>query len=72
MRKFDIGTHTLQAAFSQPSQEKCMGEVVRIGSEIIFDLSKLWKAKFFILRDVIFLVRLQGKFEIDHSWEWKG
>ena len=36
---------------------------------IIFHLSKRWKAKFFILCDVIFLVRLQGKFEIDHSWE---
>ena len=46
-----------------------MGEVVRIGSIIIFHLSKLLKAKFFILCDVIFLVRLQGKFEIDHSWE---
>ena len=42
-------------------------DVVRIGSIIIFHLSKLWKAKFFILCDVIFLVRLQGKFEIDHS-----
>ena len=41
-----------------------MYEVVRMGSIIIFDLSKLWKAKFFILCDVIFLVRLQGKFEI--------
>ena len=46
-----------------------MGEVVRIGSVIIFQLSKLCKAKFFILCDVIFLVRLQEKFEIDHSWE---
>ena len=27
--------------------------------------------KFFILCDVIFLVRLQEKFEFDHSWEWK-
>ena len=27
---------------------------------IIFHLSKLWKIKFFILRDVISLVRLQG------------
>ena len=27
------------------------------------------QAKFFILCEVIFLVRLQGKFEIDHSWE---
>ena len=25
-----------------------------------------------ILCDVIFLVRLQGKFDIDHIWEWKG
>ena len=39
---------------------------------IIFHLSKLWKAKFFILCGAIFLVRLRGKFEIDHSWEWKG
>ena len=46
-----------------------MGEVVRIGRIIIFHLSKLRKAKFFILCDVIFLVRLQGKLEIDHSWE---
>ena len=45
---------------------------VRIGSTIICHPSKLWKAKFFILCDVIFLVRLQGKFEIDHSWAWKG
>ena len=29
------------------------------------DESKLWKAKFFILRDVRFLMRLQKKFEID-------
>ena len=39
---------------------------------IIFHLSKWWKAKFFILCDVTFLVRLQWKFGIDHSWEWKG
>ena len=44
-----------------------MSEVVRIGSIIIFHLSKL--KKFSILCDVIFLVRLQGKFDIDHSWE---
>ena len=49
-----------------------MSEAMRIGSIIIFLLSKLWKAKFFILCDVIFLVRLQGNFEIDHSCEWKG
>ena len=28
--------------------------------------------KFFILCDVIFLVRPQEKFDIDHSWESKG
>ena len=27
---------------------------------------------FFILFDVIFLVRLRGEFEIDRSWELKG
>ena len=43
-----------------------MGEGVRIGSAIIFHLSK---DKFSLLCDVIFLVRLQGKLEIDHSWE---
>ena len=41
--------------------------IVKIGSIIIFHLSKLLKTKFFILCDVIFLVRLQGKFDIDHS-----
>ena len=43
---------------------------MRIGSAIIFHLSKVWKAKFFILGDVTLLVRLQEKFDIDHSWEW--
>ena len=49
-----------------------MSEVVRIGVIIIFHLSKLWKPKFSILCDVIFLERLQGKLEIDQSWDWKG
>ena len=56
---------------SQSFKEKCMSEVVRIGSVSIFYLSKIWKAELSILRDVIFLVRLQGKFDIDH-WELKG
>ena len=55
--------------FSQPFKEKYMSELVRIGGIIIFHLSKLRKAKFFVLRDVLFLVRLQGEFEIDHSCE---
>ena len=42
---------------------------VRIGSTIICHLSNLWEAKFFMLCDVIFLVRLQGKSEVDHCWE---
>ena len=52
--------------------KKCIIEVVRIGSIIIFRLSKLYKAiqaKFFILCDAIFLVRLKANFEIDQSWE---
>ena len=60
--------------FSQPFEEKCISEVVRIGtSVVIFHLSKLWKVKFFILWDVIFLVRFQGKIWLsDPTWEWKG
>ena len=46
--------------------------VVRIGSIIIFYLSKLSNATFSILCDVIFLMRLQRKFDTDHSYEWKG
>ena len=37
-------------------------DVLRIGSVIIFHLSKLWKATFFELCDAIFLVRLQGNY----------
>ena len=58
-----------KSALSQPFEDECKSDVVRIGTMIIFHLSKLWKAKFFILCDAIFLVRLQGKFEIDLSWE---
>ena len=39
---------------------------MRISSLIIFHLSKLWNVEFFVLFDVILLVRLQRKFEIDH------
>ena len=39
-----------------------MSEIVIIGSIIIFHLGNQWIAKFFILSDDIFLVRLQGKF----------
>ena len=45
---------------------------MRIGRKIICQLSNLWKPKFFILCGAIFLVRLQEKFDIDHSWECKG
>ena len=41
-------------------------------SIVIFHPSKLWKAKFSILCDVILLVRLHGKCNIDHFWKWKG
>ena len=59
-----------RSTFTQPFKEKCRSDVVRIGSIIMFHLSKLWKAKFFMLCDIIFLVGLQDKFEIDRSWEW--
>ena len=61
---------SLQSRFPQPLKEKWISEAVRIGTIIItFNLSKLWKAKFFILCGVILLVRLQEKFELDHSWQ---
>ena len=45
---------------------------MRIRSIIIFHLSKLWKVKFSLLCDVIFLVRLQEKFDVDHSYECRN
>ena len=60
-----------KSTFSQTFKKKCISEVVRIGGMVIFH-SKLWKAKFFILCDVIFMLRLQGKFDINGSWKWKG
>ena len=54
------------------SKSDCMSDVARICSIITFHLSKLWKVKLSILCDVIFLVRLQGNFDIDHSQGWKG
>ena len=33
---------------------------------------KLWETTFSLLCDVKCLVRLQGKFDIHHTWEWKG
>ena len=59
-----------KSTFSQPFKEKCMWGSEKIGSIINFHLSKLWKVKLSILCHVIFLVRPQGKFEFDHSWEW--
>ena len=60
-------TPSSKSTFSQPFKEKRIHDVVRIGSNITLHLRKLWKAKFFILCDVVFLARLQGKLEIDHS-----
>ena len=56
-----------KSTFSKPFKRKCISEVARIVSIIIFHLSKLWKAKFSKLCDVIFLLMLLGKFDIDHS-----
>ena len=60
-----------KSTFSQLSKEK-MHKVVRICIKIIFHLSKLWKAKFSLLCHVIFLVGLEGKFDIDHPSESKS
>ena len=47
-------------------KDQCISKVVRIGSIIIFySLSKLWKDRFSIQCDVLFLVWLQEKPEID-------
>ena len=52
--------------------EKCISDVVRIGNIML--LSFIWvgyeKPSSSYSCDVMFLVRLQGNFEIDHSWEW--
>ena len=42
------------------SKSDCMSDVARIGSIIIFHLSKLWKVKFSILCDAIFLSGCRG------------
>ena len=49
-------------ALNTPKFKKNKSEVVRIGSIIICHPNKLCKAKFFILCDGIFLLRLHGKF----------
>ena len=51
-----------KSKISKSLKEECISAIVRIGSIIIPHLSKLWKAMFSMLRDVIFLLRLQEKF----------
>ena len=70
--KLTLSLLSSKGTFSQPFKEKCVSEVARICSIIIFHLSKLLKVKFSLLCAVIFLVRLQEKFDSDHSQEWKG
>ena len=54
-------THSWAQKVPSPNllKRKCISGVARICIIIIFHLSKLWKAKFSILCDVIFLARLQ-------------
>ena len=62
--------HSIQSVSqSQLPQNYKWCTVIRIGNQLSSDHTKPWKAKFFALCDVMFLVRLQEKFEIDHSWE---
>ena len=67
---------TLPSSKSTSSQtlkgKMCTWCVVKIGCTSIFHLSKLWKSRApYCVMFSIFLVRLQGKFDIHHSWEWK-
>ena len=41
IQSFTLSPPSSKSTFSQPFKEKFMGEVVRIGSRIIFHLSKL-------------------------------
>ena len=62
---------TSNSTFSQPFKEKCLSEVMRIGS--IFHLSQLWKAEFFILYDVIyFWWGCRRNLKLVKSWRRKG
>ena len=55
-----------KSTFSQPFEEKCISEVVRIDSIIIFHLSKLWKARFFILCGCY----ISGELAAEEIWYW--
>ena len=61
----------LAIPLSQPFMEKSMSDAMRIWLYNCFssDDYKLQKAKLFMLCDVLLLVRLLDKFELDHSWE---
>ena len=53
-----------KGSFSKLLKEKCISEVVRIGSIIFFCLSKLWKAKFFILCDSLLRWGCRGSLKL--------
>ena len=58
--------------FSQPLKEKCISEVVRIGSISIFRLVLAMKSH--VLHTVLCNMsdEAAGEIKVDHSWEWKG
>ena len=65
-------SYILRVYANYTARENC-----RLGiRETIYHLIRFAQPKindqFFMLCDTTFLVRLQGKFEIDHTWEWKG
>ena len=55
-----------KSTFSQPFKDNCISELVRIGSIIIFCLSKLWEARFFILCDL----NISGEAATGEIWSW--
>ena len=64
LRSFQSQVQNYKYTFSQPFQDKCISEVARIGSIIIFNLSKLWKARFFIL-----MCNISGE-AAEQIWNW--
>ena len=64
---------TQMSTLSLPSLKMFILPMYEWGSENLLynhlsSISELWKVKFFILCHVVFLVRLQGKFEVGHLW----
>ena len=63
-----------KSTFSQPFKERSISNIVRICKYNHVSPDQAMKNQFLntVYLIILFLVRLWGKFEIDHSWEWKS